>query len=304
MMAKADVSGRVSAAIILAAAQRSRARERRSSQRSAAYESGLPGSQVAGFIPDDVFRERVGIEESLAASINEMEAQRAFERRVWTATSPMEYYSERQALARQSHALTARQCGAPAIASVRSAAAQVASEYVNFIFDVEAQTAGYRTSGESLEASMLGCAVAKRFGPFALVRLVSDLLPSVPLPIYATAVGHLPTVWGLFSTEVLVLVRARDGEGWRSAAAARLLPLLQHAARAEVRRLYKRRPGIPARRTAPVQRQREVTLSSPPQLQVVRGSKAGAGEPSRGAEPVARVSVRVSAGEDEGVWAE
>jgi hypothetical protein len=261
MMAKADVSGRADVAIILAAAQRSRARERQAAQRSFSREASLPGCQTNGGVPDDVFRP-AAIEPALVLEVQAIEEFRERERAVWRDSSPLAFASERRALSRQSRPLTARQCGPPAMHAVRTAAAKAAAEYLAFVTDL-LQALDYcheRTPGQS---AALARPAAVRFGPRALVRRVGELLETVSSPMYATAAGHLPTVWALFSEGVVAGLREQHGPAWRSAEAARLLRMLHRQARADIRLLHAgqpRRAGVVGAAVAPPRQAEQARL--------------------------------------------
>jgi hypothetical protein len=241
MIARADVSGRADTAVILAAAQRSRARERQSALRSSSREASLPGGQTGGVIPDDVFRP-ITIEHALVKELQAIEEYRERERAVWSASSPLAFASERRALSRQSRPLTARQCGPPAMHAVRTAATKAAAEYLAFISDLGESLDYCHGDGTPGQAAALARPAAARFGPRALMRRVGELLETVRLPIYVTAAGHLPTVWSLFSEVVVAELRARHGPRWRSVEAARLLRTLHKQARAEIRLLHGGQP--------------------------------------------------------------
>lgn len=241
MMAKADVSGRADTAVILAAAQRSRAREQQSALRSSSREASLPGCQTGGVIPDDVFRP-VAVEHALIEELQAIEDGRERERAIWSASSPLAFASERRALSRQSRPLTARQCGPPAMHAVRTAASKAAVEYLAFVSDLGEALDYCHGAGMPGQAAALARPTAARFGPRALMRRVGELLETVGSPIYVTAAGHLPTVWSLFSEVVISELRERHGPRWRAAEAARLLRALHQQARAEMRLLHAGQP--------------------------------------------------------------
>lgn len=97
-----------SQASIVAAARRSRVRERQSSQRLREAAS-VPSGQLAGIVPDDVFRD-TAIREGLASNLQEMERRRAEEQAIWAASEhDAAFAAARAALSRQSWPLSARQ---------------------------------------------------------------------------------------------------------------------------------------------------------------------------------------------------
>ena len=114
-----------SQASIVAAARRSRVRERQSSQRLREAAS-VPSGQLAGIVPDDVFRD-TAIREGLASNLQEMERRRAEEQAIWAASEhDAAFAAARAALSRQSWPLSARQCGPLAVEAVRAATAECA----------------------------------------------------------------------------------------------------------------------------------------------------------------------------------
>ena len=114
-----------SQASIVAAARRSRVRERQSSQRLREAAS-VPSGQLAGIVPDDVFRD-TAIREGLASNLQEMERRRAEEQAIWAASEhDAAFAAARAALSRQSWPLSSRQCGPPAVEAVRAATAECA----------------------------------------------------------------------------------------------------------------------------------------------------------------------------------
>ncbi|EOD27559.1 hypothetical protein EMIHUDRAFT_457116 [Emiliania huxleyi CCMP1516] len=197
-----------SQASIVAAARRSRVRERQSSQRLREAAS-VPSGQLAGIVPDDVFRD-TAIREGLASNLQEMERRRAEEQAIWAASEhDAAFAAARAALSRQSWPLSARQCGPLAVEAVRAATAECAREYLAL-------------HGELLRAleycaplqrgDVLHAAAATRFGADRLLLRVGELLGPPPSPIASTAASHLPTVWALFSREALRRLR-RDARG-------------------------------------------------------------------------------------------
>lgn len=237
LLAKADVSGRANAAVILAAARRSRSRERTSLQRSSFREAALPGGQAGGVVPDDVFHD-TSIDNELAEALRDLELRRKRERAVWCASSPLEFAAERAALARQRRPLSTRQCGPRAMGEARAAASAAAAEYLAFIEDLESSLDYCQQERSGAQAAALLRPAAARYAPLAVVRRVSELLRCVEAPIFATVVGHMPTVWALFSAEVVAQLQERHGRAWRAAEAFRLLRLLQREARASIGQLY------------------------------------------------------------------